>query len=164
MNNNEVVIVNTVETSAYSFCAPCDANTKLREAREYAKTWGDECTRRIDAYPSMAEYWRNQAARYQMATYEAMSWEQFAAIEREKLLSGRPQEITRERYDEMLDVLPPLHYGQRNGVEEFCMREMYTGTYSEQYARDYRTGKYWCKMVDVCDPSTWLHNILSGNE
>lgn len=160
MNNIELAIVNTHEMNVYCWCASENAEKKLQEAREYAETWSAECTRRITAYPHMSDYWRKQAERYRLATYKAMTWEQFAVREREKLLSGKPDEITEELFRERLNVLPPLHYVRHGGVEEFCMSEMYTGSYTEQYAHDHETDKYWCKMVDVCDSSTWLHNIL----
>ena len=47
-----------------------------------------------------------------------------------------------------------------NGVEMFCMSEMYSDTYTTQYAYDHRTGKYYCKMVDSEDTSTWIHTLL----
>ena len=48
------------------------------------------------------------------------------------------------------------------GVEMFCMSEMWTGTYTTQYAHDHRTGKYYSKMVDVTDRDTWINTYLRG--
>lgn len=46
-------------------------------------------------------------------------------------------------------------------TEEFCSREMYSGTYTTQYAFQLVTGRYFAKMVDCADSSTWLSTILA---
>ena len=45
-----------------------------------------------------------------------------------------------------------------NNVNEFCMSEMLSGVYTNQYAR--YNGKYYTKIVDAYDKTTWLHNFL----
>ena len=65
-----------------------------------------------------------------------------------------------QEYEDALNVLPPLYWCTVNGVEMFCMSEMYSDTYTTQYAYDHRTGKYYCKMVDSEDTSTWIHTLL----
>jgi hypothetical protein len=64
------------------------------------------------------------------------------------------QEVTKERYWEMLEVLPPMNWGTRNGIESFFMSEFNTGTYTDQYAQYH--DKYYTKGVDYCDSSTWI--------
>lgn len=86
--------------------------------------------------------------------------EEFQAMEKSKLISGEPEEIAADKFNEMLDVLPPLRWCTIDGVEMFCMSEMYTGTYTNQYAHDKSSGKYYTKMVDACDKSTWINNYL----
>lgn len=90
--------------------------------------------------------------------YELMGYEEFRKRQREFLLKGDPCEITEERWEEMLCVLPPLKWCTINGVEMFCISEMYTGSFTNQYAR-YK-GKCYTKLVDSLDKSTWLHNYL----
>lgn len=97
---------------------------------------------------------------YRNANYQVMPFAGFLALERERLLSGPPQEITEDKYNEMLDVLPPLAWTKHHGVEMFCMSEFYTGTYTTQYAHDHKTGKYYSKLVDYTDKSTWICNLL----
>jgi hypothetical protein len=74
------------------------------------------------------------------------------------MVSGEVKEITREDFYEALDCLPPLKWCTKSNVEMFCMREMYTGTYTTQYAK--KDGKYYSAMVDVTDENTWIHNRL----
>lgn len=45
----------------------------------------------------------------------------------------------------MLEVLPPENWVTINNVNEFCMSEHYTGLYTNQYAHDKNTNKYYCK-------------------
>ena len=42
------------------------------------------------------------------------------------------------------------------------MSEMYTETYTKQYAYDSKNDRYYVKYVDVKDRSTWIDNILSA--
>lgn len=111
-------------------------------------------------YPENAEYWQKQIDECKNADYRAMRYSDFARIQRQKLLKQPMCEVTAEDYEEMLDVLPPIHYVEINGVSEFCMMEMFTGTFTNQYAHDKKTGKYYQKLVDVTDRDTWIHKIL----
>lgn len=88
--------------------------------------------------------------------YQVMTFDEYRQMKREKYLSDDLQEITQEEWDDKLDVLPPLYWCTIDGVNEFCMREMYDDTFTTQYAR--YNGKYYSKMVDVTDKSTWIHN------
>lgn len=97
---------------------------------------------------------------YRRADYRVMTYGDFLKLERDKILSQPLEEITADRFHEMLDVLPPLAWTQHNGVEMFCMMEFYTGSYTGQYAHDKRTGKYYTKLVDYRDRSTWICEIL----
>lgn len=110
------------------------------------------------ARPQEADYWNGRAAYYQREaeTAQIMEFEQFKQLEREAILHDAPEEITEEKYHEMLDVLPPLHYVDHAGFTMFCMCEFYTGTYTMQYAYHSRTGKYYSCMVDATDRSTWI--------
>jgi hypothetical protein len=62
--------------------------------------------------------------------------------------------ITAAQWDEALNVLPPLRWGQRDGVERFCMSEFYSDTLTHQYAR---VGSTYCtRLVDYRDEATWI--------
>lgn len=86
--------------------------------------------------------------------------EEFTKRQREKLLAGEPKEVTAEDWHDALDILPPVNWVQVDGVDEFCMSERLTAYYTTQYAHDLRSGKYYCKTVDMLDPKTWIHNYL----
>ena len=95
---------------------------------------------------------------------EIMLYSEFEKFKRDNILSKPLKEITENKYNEMLNVLPPLHYVTRNGITMFCMCEMYTESYTNQYAYDSKNNKYYTKLVDVKDESTWINNILNENK
>lgn len=106
--------------------------------------------------PDSLNYFKSCLEKTLNIRYEIMTWTTFKEREREHLLSDTLTEITEERYWEMLNILPPILDVTINGVEMFCMSEMYTGTYTTQYAK--YNGKYYSKMVDITDKSTWIYN------
>lgn len=85
--------------------------------------------------------------------YEPMLYGEYTRKEREALLSQPMKEVTEEQYDEMLCVLPPLRW-TRGVLESFFMSEFWTGTYTTMYASF--NGKFYQKMVDYSDTSTWI--------
>lgn len=91
-----------------------------------------------------------------------MLWSEWQKQKRESILSKPLKEVTEKEYNDMLNVLPPLHYISRNGITMFCMSEMYTETYTNQYAYDSKNDRYYVKYVDVKDRSTWIDKILSA--
>lgn len=115
-------------------------------------------------YPNVledgSEYWENRFYEENAKIYKVVSYDEFIALERAAIINEPLQETTEEKFNEMLDVLPPLSWTSINNVEMFCMREMYTGTYTTQYAYDHKTDKYYCKMVDITDKSTWINNYI----
>lgn len=128
----------------------------FREAHENAET----CRKWMQKYPENADYWEARVEEYENADYHTMRYSDFERIQRERILKKPLQEVTEDDYEEMLNILPPIHWVEINGVSEFCMMEMYTGTYTNQYAHDRKTGKYYQKLVDVTDRDTWIHKIL----
>ena len=93
--------------------------------------------------------------------YVVMTDDDWYELNRKIFLDSPMEEITEEKYYEMLDVLPPLHYYTINGISEFCMSEMTWGHFTTQCAHDPNTGKYWWKTVDAYDRSTWIDHILT---
>ena len=58
-------------------------------------------------------------------TYKVMSYEAYRMAKREKYLSMPLNDITDEQYYDMLDVLPPLRYGNNEGLQSFFLSEFY---------------------------------------
>lgn len=73
---------------------------------------------------------------------------------RELYTDKPPVAISAERYEEMMEVLPPLTMGNCNGVEYFLMSEFTTGFITEMYAAC--GDDYLCKSVDAYDKATWI--------
>ena len=63
-------------------------------------------------------------------------------------------QITRERYWDMLEVLPPQNWTRTATMEHFRMCEYNTGSLTEQFAQ--RGDVYINKEIDVDDQSTWI--------
>ena len=77
------------------------------------------------------------------------------AMECEQVYLDRPiVEITAERFEDMLDCLPPLDWTRRDGVERFNCREMTYGAVTNQYAR--YGNRYFCRPVRHRDHATYL--------
>lgn len=158
---NEKWIVNVTYTEAWSFTeSEEEAATILKEAIRCEMEAAGLCERHANNYPENADYWNREAERHRAAKFEIMSYEEFTRRQREKYLAGEPIEVTAEERDDALNILPPVNWVQVDGVDEFCMSECLTACYTTQYAYDLRTGKYYCKTVDMFDSSTWIHNYL----
>ncbi len=63
-------------------------------------------------------------------------------------------EVTAERYDEMLNILPPLDWVRDDGVERFSMCEFLDGPITTQFARI--GNRYFTKPVRYGDKSTYI--------
>ena len=70
-----------------------------------------------------------------------------------------PEEITEERYYEMLDVLPPLRWVTRNGVQSFILAEPLDLNYYTQFAK--YNGKYYTATIEYRNKETYLENVLT---
>lgn len=101
-------------------------------------------------------YFANQLEQEKHKTFEVMSLHEFSERQKAYLCSGEPEEISREDYENALNCLPPLGWMQGDSREWFFMSEMYTGTITNQHYYDKKTGKYYCKTVDICDRKTWI--------
>ena len=90
--------------------------------------------------------------------YEPMTYADYKARERAFYLSDPEHPITPEKFTEMLEVLPPEKWENHGDFETFLMSERWSGPYTHQYARRGRgeDAKYWQKMVDASDRSTWM--------
>ena len=78
----------------------------------------------------------------------------YRTAERTHYLSEPLKEITAERFHEMLEILPPVVWQHRDGVERFMVSEALSGTYHSQFATCH--GRYFEGVVDAADQSTWI--------
>lgn len=150
----------------YDFVRDGETNLEaLNRCVDDCLKWAHEMTKNAAHYANNAAYWIAQHEHYEREaqTAEVIKYEDFEAAQRAALLADEPEEITEERYNEMLDVLPPLYYTTHNGFTMFCMREMWTASYTTQYAYHRATGKYYSCMVDAADRSTWICERIETN-
>lgn len=162
MTNYNMVIVNMAYLDIYDFLRENETEQEAEErgnnfyrknlelVKEHLKDYG-------------GEYWEEQVKnniQKVKAGCKLMPYEEFKKLERKKLLDGKLTEITKEKFEEMFDTLPPLFWTTHDNVEMFCMREMYTGRYTTQYAHDRNRNKYYSAMVDCKDKSTWICELL----
>lgn len=162
---DELVIVNKKDfIMPYSFIFNGDnIQEKLQKANEYYINSYKQTLDNSINYPS--EYWDKRLPEVKAeaeAGCKIMLWSEWQKQKRESILSKPLKEVSENEYNDMLNVLPPLHYISRNGITMFCMSEMYTETYTKQYAYDSKNDKYYVKYVDVKDRSTWIYNILTA--
>ena len=70
-----------------------------------------------------------------------------------------PKEITEAHFYEMLDVLPPLRWVTRNGVQSFILAEPLDLNYYTQFAK--YNGKYYTATIEYGNKETYLENVLT---
>lgn len=160
MNNNDLVVVDVNGNYAHVW-AFCDADNALEVIEKAQKSATETVARyesHIKKYPNQADYWKNCKAEYENAKYEVMTFGEYLKRQKIAMTSGEVTETTAEQYNYALNVLPPLQWCTIAGVEMFCMSEMYTGTYTNQYAKI--GDKYYTAMVDLYDLDTWIHKRL----
>jgi hypothetical protein len=153
-----ILAVDTEHMSVYDFLKDEETEAKLLERannnkQEDIKTWSNYCVN----YPNREDF-RTYLAEANNKQYHVMTWDQFQKLEKDFYIGGQPIETTEEHFDDMLNCLPPMKWCTINNVEMFCMCEMLTGTYTSQYAR--YNDKYYTKVVDVMDRSTWINNYI----
>lgn len=159
--NMDILAVDIKHCSTYDFLHDGETEEQLLQRANTSKardiaSW----TRNVENYPDVADF-KNYLKSAQEKEYKVMTWDEFEQFQKSFLLDGELTEITAEIFENMLGVLPPLYWTEHNGVEMFCMSEMYTGTYTNQYAHDKRTDKYYTKVVDSVDRSTWICELLN---
>lgn len=158
--NMDVLAVNVTHYEVFDFLKDGETKEQLLNRANNRK---EENIRHYKEILSETEgesfgYFKKCLEREEKIEYRIMSFDEFIIGQRTKLLGNGLKEITEEQWEDALNVLPPLHWTTIDGVEMFCMSEMYTGTYTTQYAK-YK-GKYYCKIVDCTDKSTWINHIL----
>ena len=161
MNDIEMCVVNIANMQVFDYTfEKRECSDLLQKAETYKAENIERYTRYIDEYPQNKEYWKICLEKEKNAMFEVMTFDDYLSKQKEYFISKPMSEVDEETWNNMLDILPPLHYCERNGVVMFCIMEMYTGTYTNQYAYDRKTKKYWTKMVDCTDPTTWIDTFL----
>lgn len=160
--NMDIIAVDTTTYSTFDFLADGETEKDLLNRANASKKIDIERYNEIisdfKAEGKDASYYIERLEATKKKNYEVMTWDDFQAGQKKHLLSGDLKEITEKEWEEMLNVLPPLMWCTIDGVNMFCMSEMYTGTFTTQCAR--YNGKYYCKMVDSADKTTWIYNLL----
>lgn len=109
------------------------------------------------------DYWEKrleEVSQKVAAGCTVMDYVTYSRRRKEYLLAGEPVEIEKKTYEEAFDALPPLYWTRHGRMEMFCMSEKYEGTITNQYAHDLLTDRYYMKLVDAADKSTWLCELL----
>lgn len=154
----DYVAVDTSTMRVYDFMKANETQEELlARANTYKQEDIDTWTRHTTNYPD-ADQFNNYLEAAKRKNYRVMSFEDFIKAEKQFYISDPVTEITEERYNEMLNVLPPLHWCTIDGVEMFCMSEMLTGTFTSQYAKT--SDGFYCKTVNARDRGTWIHHFL----
>ena len=156
INDNSLAIVNISKPLyIYTFCET-DGKEELERAIEKNLEERETWTNHIKNYPDADfQHYLDDANN---AIFEIMSLKEFNLKQRSFYLDTPLKEISEIEWDNMLNVLPPMQWVTINGTNEFLMSEMLSGLFTNQYARN--NGKYYTKVVDVYDKSTWIHNLL----
>lgn len=158
-----IIAVNAFPSMTYDFLKEGETEqTALERAREhYCNQYEKEKEFSILYDSENNHYWQDQAKRTWKIIEEdfsIMPFDDYITWQKKQLTSDAPEEITKEEYNDMLNILPPLKWGTYHNVESFCMSEFYTGTLTNQYAYNLVNGKYYRKLVDITDRNTWIYN------
>lgn len=158
----QFVVVEMATLSVFGF--PNEDETPEEAVKRAEEYYISQLGRLVDLATQYDDpYWQQrvtEVAKQVESGCKYMEYSEFQKIQREKLLSGELKEVSKEEYDNALNVLPPEYYVERNGIIMFCMSERYTETYTAQYAYDRKEKKYYVKTVDMMDSSTWIDEIL----
>ena len=162
--NAERIVFNNLTFGSYDFLKDNESDEgaiaravayyteQLQTLQSHAETFG-------------GDYWHKRVTETQTlldAGFSVLPFELYIRKKNKRYTDMPMHEITSEEYNEQMDILPPICWCTIAGVTMFCMSEMYDGTITSQYARDNRTGKYYTKLVDIYDKSTWIHSALKG--
>jgi hypothetical protein len=163
--DTDFVIASTQTLTIWSFYPTQQAAEEaLPEVRAKYMADAEMCKGHHEKYQHREEnYWLKQAARYELQAQDSrvMTWDQFEAIKAERLLSHPIEEITEEQYEDALNVLPPMRYGENKGIRSFFMSEFYSGNYTNQYAQI--DGRYFTKLVNFRNSDTWINRDMVPN-
>jgi len=156
------VVVNTKNNRLFSIDGMLYFDKTIEEAKIRCEREAQEKVQKFTSYlteyPNQEEYWKSQIKENKSAKFKIITYKEYQERERNKYLSKKPKRISEKAFYYALEVLPPMNWVTINNVNEFCMSEMLSGVYTNQYAK--YNGKYYTKIVDAYDKTTWLHNFL----
>lgn len=92
--------------------------------------------------------------------YKPMTWDNFQKLQKEFWCKDGIQDSNEKYFNEALECLPPKRWINNDRYHTFLMSEHYTGSITSQYLLDKITKKYWYKLVDVTDKSTFIEYEL----
>lgn len=160
MNGYDFIIVSKSRNDNFTVCKQNDVEKEIKRAAEYYSKNAEMYRNYIVQYPDNAEYWRKQLAVTEETLsqgFEAVTFDEYIAREKRRYITGEVKEVTEQEYWNALECLPPLDFTRiDDAFEYFFMSERYTLSFTNQYLHDYNSGKYYVKMVDLCDKSTWM--------
>ena len=162
--NTERIVFNNQNLQSFDFLKDNEADEQAM-ARAVAFYTEELKTLQSHVETFGGDYWHKRVKETQAildAGFSVLPFEIWLEKKNKRYTDIPMTEITAEEYDEQLNVLPPICWCTIAGVTMFCMSEMYDGTITSRYARDNRTGKFYTKLVDIYDKSTWIFNILRG--
>lgn len=164
MEANDRLIVNLFNNESFTLCKIDEVDASIKRAQEFYANDVETYKHHLIYFPNMSDHWQKQLEICESvlkAGFEAITWEEYVNRQREKWLSKEPKEITREEYDEALNVLPPKVWIQNERYSMFFIGECTTMTYYGQYLYDKVSGKYYTALTDIYDESTWLDKMLN---
>ncbi len=164
MEENDRLIVNLFNNECFTMCKTEEVDANIKRAQEFYANDVETYKHHLIDCPNMSDHWQKQLEVCEAVLksgFEAITWKEYVKRQREKWLSKEPKEITREDYDEALNVLPPKKWIQNERYSMFFIGECTTMTYYGQYLYDKKTGKYYTALTDICDRSTWLDKMLN---
>ena len=155
--NMNILAVDVNHMSTYDFLKDGETEEELlTRAENYRQNEIAAWDKNRTQYP--CEKFENYYTSSLEKEYKIMTWDEFEAFQKDYYIGQPIAETTEENFEDMLNVLPPKKWCTINGVEMFCMSEMLTGVYTSQYAKC--NEKYYTKIVDVTDKTTWINNYL----
>lgn len=164
MNKNERVIVNLFTIESFTSCRLKDVDKAINGAREFYQRHAEWYEQSLNEKPNTADYWQQRlevCRNILKAGFKAVTWEEYLKLQRDKWLSKEPTEITKEDFENALEVLPPKKWIQNERYSMFFIGECTTMTFYGQYLHDKVSGKYYTALTDILDESTWLDKMLN---
>lgn len=161
--NTELLITHESDIDIFDFLRDGETEYQaLERARFSIREWIKDLEANIISCPEMTEHWNERIAVYtrELETLRIESYTDYCARKRKMLLDPSATETTAEHFEEMLDVLPPCAHTNNERYEMFFIEEAFSGSYHSFYLHDKTTGKYWTKLGDTLDRSTWLDVVL----
>ena len=159
----DLFVVNLHNNDCFTVCKPGEEDAAIKRAREFYEKDADTYRSHLVNYPEMAKEWQRQleyCEKVLAAGFEAIDWEEYKKRERKRWLSTEAIEITPDRYEEMLGVLPPVNWIRGDGYQMFHISEATSGPYHAQFLRNLKTGKCYEATTDIYDKNTWIDKLL----